>query len=71
MSLLYKSSTETDRPSRTEIGIQREKEVQKLTSVHRGGGHLFHHCRHFLRRGYRILKWGANFCDNVIQPKPG
>ena len=25
---------------------------------------------HF-RRGSRILKWGVNFCNNVIEPKPG
>ena len=23
------------------------------------------------RRGSRILKWGVNFCNNVIEPKPG
>ena len=22
-------------------------------------------------RGSRILKWGVNFCNNVIEPKPG
>ena len=25
---------------------------------------------HF-RRGSRILKWGVNFCNSVIEPKPG
>ena len=24
-----------------------------------------------LRRGSRILKWGVNFCNNVIEQKPG
>ena len=24
-----------------------------------------------IRRGSRILKWGVNFCNNVIEPKPG
>ena len=24
-----------------------------------------------LRRGSRILKWGVNFCNNIIEPKPG
>ena len=24
-----------------------------------------------VRRGSRILKWGVNFCNNVIEPKPG
>ena len=24
-----------------------------------------------LRRGSMILKWGVNFCNNVIEPKPG
>ena len=23
------------------------------------------------RHGSRILKWGVNFCNNVIEPKPG
>ena len=23
------------------------------------------------RRGSRILKWGVNFCNNIIEPKPG
>ena len=26
---------------------------------------------HDLRCGSRILKWGVNFCNNVIEPKPG
>ena len=24
-----------------------------------------------VRGGSRILKWGVNFCNNVIEPKPG
>ena len=24
-----------------------------------------------LRCGSRILKWGVNFCNNIIEPKPG
>ena len=25
----------------------------------------------YVRRGSRILKWGVNFCNNVIESKPG
>ena len=27
--------------------------------------------RYSIRHGSRILKWGVNFCTNVIEPKPG
>ena len=33
---------------------------------------IFHKMKkHEVRRGSRILKWGVNFCNNVIEPKPG
>ena len=30
-----------------------------------------HQNEHVSRRGSRILKWGVNFSNNVIEPKPG